>query len=799
VTRTTLGSEEGRRRRRVRRVRRRVRRRRRRKKKRRREEKKRRREATTDTATVATNKLTTVSMMIRSDEGSNSSGEEGGGGEVDGEEMVTVVTTDDNDTRDSTTTMTTSSSYHHQQKEHNHHHHRHQREHHQHNNHEEHMGYIQTLKNIVRLLRLRESPESPFTESFKRERSLATTVIPVLFVFLLIGGGIDLGFNGLKPALIDSRVYFDEMCLHSSHPVELRNTTIVRGGGRTNVTIVYCDEQLLAINQIFQVTAAALNTSAFFVGVFIDVFGKRKTMITALLMWVSGLLLFAFSINNYSNSSHYTESGSGGSSSDALAVRDGSSSSAHLDLFVVGLVLSGVGGALVMFVGMRFKDQLPSFPGYGHFVEATFTLVWDLSSFVFLVFAFIYFSTGASLRVIICTYSIVVFVVFFTFSFFKVHDYNINYSSTSTGVDHDYTIASKGTRGGFVELQDKSPQRLLSTTSSSLSASSTSSYQPHEDVLVASEEQSTGRPLDDEPQSSSSSSSPTVGMVLWDLLEQMVDIAKQITELRSIALTFAMGMGTTLGYFYMSSLFEQLLSVTSDDFEFSTLMLNVFSILLPVEALPETFVVSYLLHRFRTVHSRYRVLALVACVWVSLTLIHDLPYLQLLTFVVFIQWRSLAFATLYSCVTTQQKSIEAVHQALMEIEAKQQRLQQAQSPSTTTTTTSTSSSSEILRLRPEPPVAAAPQEKKRLNKLDAWGSRAGLSLTVGGLLAFSIIPLNRIVIERMNGDFKIMNLSLLAVYCLACSFVEFAFHFYKTPDEKLLEQLSNGNKLRPSS
>lgn len=242
-------------------------------------------------------------------------------------------------------------------------------------------------------------------------------------------------------------------------------------------------------------------------------------------------------------------------------------------------------------------------------------------------------------------------------------------------------------------------------------------------------------------------------------------IIKEITEVRSISLTFITGMGVTLGYFYMSSLLEQLLSV-SNDFETSSLYLNIFSIMLPVESLPETFVVSYFLHRFKSVHIRYRLLCIMACIWVMLSLIH-IPVVQLLTFTIFILWRITTFASLYACVTSQ---IEMNHQVEGQLKILQKK------------------SNDINNENICEKISFNKFSDENIN-IDAWGSRTGLSLTFGGLMAFTVIPLNKIVINQLGGNFMIVNLFLLGMYVISYFFVEYAFNYYRTADEKTLRSL----------
>jgi len=88
-----------------------------------------------------------------------------------------------------------------------------------------------------------------------------------------------------------------------------------------------------------------------------------------------------------------------------------------------------------------------------------------------------------------------------------------------------------------------------------------------------------------------------------------------------------------------------------------------------------------------------------------------------------------------------------------------------------------------------PSTQVQKQEVDDSTVIDLFGTRTGLACTFGGVIAFLNIPLNKLVLDQMNGDFLFINMSFLACYLLCYCFIEYTFGIYQTPMELHLIQL----------
>ncbi|KAI9000211.1 major facilitator superfamily domain-containing protein [Gaertneriomyces semiglobifer] len=207
----------------------------------------------------------------------------------------------------------------------------------------------------------------PLAEEYSVARRLALVALGTFAA--LTTAGVIFGFQALRPALIQSKVFADLCPEGEDGP---------------------CTPQLLRLNLMFTIASTGANLASLPIGLLLDAYGPRTTILTGSTLFLGGGLLFGFS-------------------------------SPDFDAYIPGFLLLGVGGPFC-FIGCLHLSR--AFPANAGTVMAALTGAFDASSSIYLFFDLIYSRFNGDIHTYFLYYSIVpISIALFTVLLMPKHSF----------------------------------------------------------------------------------------------------------------------------------------------------------------------------------------------------------------------------------------------------------------------------------------------------------------------------------------------------------------------------------------
>ncbi|KNC98613.1 uncharacterized protein SPPG_06294 [Spizellomyces punctatus DAOM BR117] len=191
-------------------------------------------------------------------------------------------------------------------------------------------------------------------EDYSTRHRLALVALGIFSA--LTTAGVIFGFQALRPALIDSHVY-EDLC----SPAEDKP----------------CNAQVLRLNLMFAIASTGANLASLPIGMILDKYGPRATMLLGSGLFLLGSILFGCSNPNF-------------------------------DGYIIGYLLLGVGGPFCFIASLHISLTFPSHSGK---IMAALTGAFDASSIIYLIFADLYKALGGSIQRYFAAYSVVPIVI----------------------------------------------------------------------------------------------------------------------------------------------------------------------------------------------------------------------------------------------------------------------------------------------------------------------------------------------------------------------------------------------------
>ncbi|KAL0491934.1 hypothetical protein AKO1_010089 [Acrasis kona] len=192
-------------------------------------------------------------------------------------------------------------------------------------------------------------------ENTKPNKPKLTTWLKVIFstLAMFFCAGIAFGYNALKPALVDSKM-FENLC--------------------KNTTDVYrpCTEQNSELTMLYSAASGGVNASTYFLGILQDILGRRIMMGVSGLLWGLSCLVFGLANVNI--------------------------------LYTISFTVMTIAGCGMFFAALTYANPT-EMPGWDGFTSGLLSAMWDTSSAVFAFFNLIYY--GADGKITISTMFIV--------------------------------------------------------------------------------------------------------------------------------------------------------------------------------------------------------------------------------------------------------------------------------------------------------------------------------------------------------------------------------------------------------